>query len=1085
MRIRGNSQLVRVALILTLVVGQLAFLTPGVAEAAYRTDLVAPPGSEMFGMQVLTLPNGNIVVTDPRYDEGATADVGAVYLYDGATLSLISVLKGSTANDQVGFPGVQQISNDKFLIFSGNWDNGVATDAGAVTQCDATTGCAGIVSAANSLVGSSAGDRVGTILAVFPDVMPLSNGNYVIVSPAWSNGAATAAGAVTWVDGTLGLTGTVSAANSLVGTSTDDRVGLSASIIEPGVIPLSNGNYVVLSPNWSNGAAASVGAVTWGSGTTGIIGPVTTANSLVGTTSGDAVGSRGIAELSTNSNYLVLSPGWDDGAVADVGAVTWADGDTGITGEVTVTNSLVGSATNEQVGSVDVALLTNGNYVVRDDAWNDNRGAATWGNGLTGITGIVTSTNSLVGGTAGDGFNASGITALRNGNYVVANAWWDNGAIVDAGAVTWCNGATGCVDVVSAANSLVGSNANDRVGYAGSPVALTNGNYVVRSENWSEFKGAVTWGDGDTGITGTVSADNSLVGSTNLDYVGSGDIWALSNGNYVVASPNWSTGLAGHTGAVTWSDGTRGITGTVSVDNSLVGDHWGDHIGINVTVLTNGNYVTSSGDWDDGTTTDVGAATWGNGTTGITGTVSAANSLIGSSAGDEIGGSSVVALQNGNYVVGSMHWTNGGTGTYVGAMTWGDGSAGSIGTVSAANSLVGSASNDQVGGYSAQPLSNGNYMIFALNYDGGAGAAALGAGWANTPHGSLTSDNSVLATGASGENINCAYDPVYDRLVVGRPGENIVTIFQMPHTSINTGDWTQAANWDYGTPGTHSSAIVTDTHTINLTAPTAIKHVSIGPDATLDVAANHTFTLTGDFVNAGTFMPASGSVVFGGGMTQSLTTTVPTVFNNFTVYTGTLLVEQISADNANVNGTLTNWGTIRKSQPVTGLVTRTFGLAGALAGGQLAISLTMNSGLTALQVDRFDRTYVHTTGSPGNGVGWGRYWAITNTGEGFSATVTLPHDISTPGDAMACRYSGAGATGWECRQDAVTANTVTFDGVDHFSDWAVGDTVGPTSITLDRLSAAPRTSDAWWLLLLSTALVVIGGSWLTQRAKRR
>jgi hypothetical protein len=145
----------------------------------------------------------------------------------------------------------------------------------------------------------------------------------------------------------------------------------------------------------------------------------------------------------------------------------------------------------------------------------------------------------------------------------------------------------------------------------------------------------------------------------------------------------------------------------------------------------------------------------------------------------------------------------------------------------------------------------------------------------------------------------------------------------------------------------------------------------------------------------------------------------------------------------------------------------------------------MNSGLTALQVDRFDHTYAHTTGSPGNGVGWGRYWAITNTGEGFSATVTLPHDISTPSDAMACRYSGAGATGWECRQDAVTVNTVTFDGVDHFSDWAVGDTVGPTSITLDHLSAVPRTSDSWWLLLMTAILGVIGGSWLTRRAKRK
>ena len=39
-----------------------------------------------------------------------------------------------------------------------------------------------------------------------------------------------------------------------------------------GVTALSNGNYVVSSPNWTNGAAANAGAVTWGSGTAGVSG---------------------------------------------------------------------------------------------------------------------------------------------------------------------------------------------------------------------------------------------------------------------------------------------------------------------------------------------------------------------------------------------------------------------------------------------------------------------------------------------------------------------------------------------------------------------------------------------------------------------------------------------------------------------------------------------------------------------------------------------------------------------------------------------------------------------------------------------
>ena len=71
------------------------------------------------------------------------------------------------------------------------WDNGAATDAGAVTWGSGTAGVSGVVSAANSLVGSTANDQVG-----YGGVTALSNGNYVVRSPAWDNGAATDAGAV-------------------------------------------------------------------------------------------------------------------------------------------------------------------------------------------------------------------------------------------------------------------------------------------------------------------------------------------------------------------------------------------------------------------------------------------------------------------------------------------------------------------------------------------------------------------------------------------------------------------------------------------------------------------------------------------------------------------------------------------------------------------------------------------------------------------------------------------------------------------------------------------------------------------------
>ena len=108
----------------------------------------------------------------------------------------------------------------------------------------------------------------------------LANGNYVVISPFWDNGAVEDAGAVTWGDGTSGITGTVGAANSLVGSTINDWVGFN------GVTALTNGNYVVISPDWDNGAATDAGAVTWGDGGIGTIGPVTAENSVRGATAG-------------------------------------------------------------------------------------------------------------------------------------------------------------------------------------------------------------------------------------------------------------------------------------------------------------------------------------------------------------------------------------------------------------------------------------------------------------------------------------------------------------------------------------------------------------------------------------------------------------------------------------------------------------------------------------------------------------------------------------------------------------------------------------------------------------------------------
>jgi len=97
-----------------------------------------------------------------------------------------------------------------------------------------------------------------------------------------------------------------------------------------------------------NGAAVDVGAVTFALGLNGISGAVSAGNSLIGTIANDQVGISGVAALS-NGNYMVRSQTWDNGAVANAGATTFALGTVGIIGIVSPTNSMVGS---EKTGTV-------------------------------------------------------------------------------------------------------------------------------------------------------------------------------------------------------------------------------------------------------------------------------------------------------------------------------------------------------------------------------------------------------------------------------------------------------------------------------------------------------------------------------------------------------------------------------------------------------------------------------------------------------------------------------------------------------------------------------------------------------------
>ena len=754
-------------------------------------------GNSVGGGGITVLTNGNYVVNSPFWDSATTDGVGAVTWCDqwtgcSGTVSAANSLVGGSKAGLVGFGGVIALTNGNYVVSSPHWNNGSVLWAGSVTWGNGTSGTKGVVSAANSLVGGSANDMLGDDTWSYDGgVVALSNGNYLVLAPVWDNGSVIDAGSVTWGNGMGGTAGVVSAANSLVGSTANDNIG---DDFWGRVIELTNSSYVVLSPVWDlDGTRQDAGAVTWGSGTSGVVGPVSASNSLVGNSASPPLGPGTNVTALTNGNYVVANPGWSpDGTNSAWGAVPWGNGTSGVSGQISASNSLVGSAENDGVGFGNffaeggVIPLTNGNYVVTSYDWN-SQGAVTWGNGASGITGPVSIANSLIG-------NPGDVIALANGNYAVSSPTWayETPGPYNVGAVTWGNGTTGTTGEITTSNSLVGINTYDSVGDGGL-VALTNGNYVaISTGTWSDVP-SVTWVDGSHATTGVISAANSLVGSTAEDEVGNGiyggGVKALTNGNYVVISPYWDNGGITDAGAVTWGDGTNGTKGVVSAANSLVGSTVDDQLGGNwwwdgnVTVLTNGNYVVSAPQWDNGSIVDAGAVTWGNGMGGTIGPVSASNSLVGSAAGDVVGTGSfagdigVTALPNGNYIVNSPQWNG------VGAATWGNGMSGTVGAVSAANSLVNTCANAPDSCQSEiTALSDGNVSMRFPGWSNGSsnGAISLIVGLPNITVGQVSTANSVLGTTANkGYSMVSGYDAVRTQLIVGRPGDNKVTILRL------------------------------------------------------------------------------------------------------------------------------------------------------------------------------------------------------------------------------------------------------------------------------------------------------------------
>ncbi|HLJ64991.1 MAG TPA: filamentous hemagglutinin N-terminal domain-containing protein [Stellaceae bacterium] len=810
-------------------------------------DPAGGPGSAQ--RDVLTLSNGNVAAAEPQFQGN---DVGAVVVYNGKTGGLISALFGVTGDPAkpgaffLGVQGLGALTNGNFLEFDGrpggepiliNGTTGTSGIAGGPTAPFISTSIGtGVLNALINMgqqqVNCFAGARLPAsvcagvlqnILTVTPITNPvaafgtniplglpnlvnvffldnfvaLPNGNFVLndlTQTIFGNGT-TGATKTFNVGGAIGAPGnlispclvspgscglniptptaatrfiTLANGNVVVTTGLGDTFLNSGANFDPNsvmantllgggaTIALANGNYVVDTPGALNG----LGAITFGNGKTGVVGAITAQNSLTGAAQGDLVNST-LTALA-NGNYVVAAPD----AEGTRGAVTLGNGTSGMVGVISAANSIVGTTIGDKIGSgvdgtVDgvVAAVSGGNFLVLSPHFDGGRGAATFVSAANGTAGTVSADNSLVGAAPGDAVGTPGgfiagnflplVAALTTGNFILGSPGFNNGA----GAATLITPTTH--GVISAANSLIDAPVEE-------VVALATGNYLVVST------GAVTFGNGVTGVTGQITAANSLIGAGSGPLFGTNAIGAksiisvqsdeavnpqtdpfnpvqvndfgvvaLANGNYVVATPSFD----GARGAVTFGNGVTGTVGTITAQNSLVGATPGDNVGGAVLALPTGNYVVASPFFTANGMTEAGAVTFGNGTKGTVGMVTAQNSLLGANPGDLLGFSSLSVLLTGAPGNPALNAAAIFRALFnQGVLQGGVGRNGiqdlaSLGVTPAAFQVP-----------SILVLANGDYVVGSPFADNGRGAVTIGSGVSGVS-GVLSAQNSVIGTG--------------------------------------------------------------------------------------------------------------------------------------------------------------------------------------------------------------------------------------------------------------------------------------------------------------------------------------------------
>jgi filamentous hemagglutinin family protein len=638
-------------------------------------SLVGTAAGDLNGAYLASGYTTNSVLVASNYagGKGAVAAVGPGGLT--GTLSTANALMGSTAGDHVGSGASNLWVYDataegyKLLLASPSW----SSSAGALTAYDPTNPALGTLSSANSVVGQSAGDGVGSGITAYysSNLYGFSNGAWLLFTPNWGGGK----GAVTEFSGLSAMTGTVTADNSLVGGSAGDGGGfrfLNTSGATAYGYGYNTYSQLIVQNSSVNSAA---GAITLIDPTQTVpVGTLSSANSLVGATAGDMIGSGGVTVTNTDGGLLINSPNWHGGlggTIASAGALTFttvsALAAMGGSGGAVVNgdNSLVGTAANDFYG---FSLVNYGSYTSLASGYT-LLVAPNYGGGISNGTGavalltlnggesgpprgILSASNALVGSTAGDHVGSGGVDTSQPSYWMIKSPSWNNGGtLANAGAVTFFepeegNFATGAVSGYS--NSWVGGQAGDQIGANTALTIFSNDNGLLVSRNWGGGRGAITPIADLAMPYGTISSGNSYVGTQSTDganmsvlsFDDSGDQYSSYPTHALISSQYWN----GNRGFVTYiNQDFSGLApfGLISASNSLVGVASNDYLGSGgITVLAPAGeasaptVIISSPGWSHGgTLASAGAYTFFNATLGAgTGTIGSANSIMGNSA---------------------------------------------------------------------------------------------------------------------------------------------------------------------------------------------------------------------------------------------------------------------------------------------------------------------------------------------------------------------------------------------------------------------------------------------------------------------